>query len=194
MEINNNNSLYLHHKCEDKRDKNDNEMQCENKISQSVTRVADGLVREKIMETSPKEIVVIKEIKMEQDEIKSVEITLKNDSDECQQASNEIMTQLPDKVPKIAENLPNESAEKIINNEELITSDSERLEKEKLEGEVNRKSMMTGEVQLEVSLINEQKTEMTQSNGESERFVYWDILYCLVEKYREALNGHFRGI
>lgn len=163
MEINNNNSLYLL-KHEDKSDKNDKGMQCENKISQIVTAV--GVVREKIIENSKE--VVIKEIKMEQNEQKSVAKTLKPDSDESSQFSNDVLKSFNEIVTQKSENQtlkisPNKSEENIINNKELITSDSERLG-EKLA--VNLK-VMSEEVQINDFINNIEENRVTQSIGES---------------------------
>ena len=136
-------------------------MQCENKISQITT-----VVRERTVESSPKEVIGIKEIKMEQNEQKIVATALKADSDVSSQSSNEVVTQIIEKITKHPNNSTDESAEKIINNKELITNDSERLE-EKFVGEVISMPMITNKVQSKVPLSNEQKTKETQSIGES---------------------------
>lgn len=137
-------------------------MQRKNEISQITT-----VVRERIVESFPKEVIGIKEIKMEQNEQKSVATALKADSDVSPQSSNEVVTQITEKITKHPKNSPDESAEKIINNKELITNDSKGLE-EKFVGEVISMPMITNKVQSKVPLSNEQKTKVTQSIGESE--------------------------
>ena len=137
-------------------------MQRKNEISQITT-----VVRERIEESFSKEVIGIKEIKMEQNEQKSVATALKADSDVSPQSSNEVVTQITEKITKHPENSPDESAEKIINIKKLITTDSKGLE-EKFVGEVISMSMITDKVQSKVPLSNEQKTKVTQSIGESE--------------------------
>jgi hypothetical protein len=157
MEINNNNSLYLL-KNEDKRDKNDNRMQCENKISQIVT--ACGVAREKIVESSTKEVTVIKAIKMEQNEQNVTKTDSDESSPDISKSSNEIVTQTNDKIP-----IGNESGGKMINHKEVIRNDSERLGEKVM---VNVKAVMSGEVQTGAT-SNETEKRMTRAEGESEK-------------------------
>lgn len=156
-EINNNNSLNLH-ECEDRGDKVDKRMQCENSFSQSMTTVTRGFSRERIVQNSLKEIIQLRTMEAEA----SSEIpTFSIDID-----SEESLTKLSDKILIKVENSNetfNESAEKDINNKEMITSDSARLGVMCEEGDVNEAEITTSNEPL----INEREAEVTQSNGES---------------------------
>lgn len=163
MEINNNNSPYHLHE-EDKSDKNDKRMQCKNKISRVV------FSREKIVERSLRELIEVKAMTCEMSSDKTVNVALLHDNDESSPSNNELVTQLSDNIPKIhiaiLKNADNESVEKLINSEETIKFDSERLEA-KCVGEINRVAITTSEVPL----INEQNRQMTTSIGESKRLL-----------------------
>lgn len=178
MEINNNNSPYLHGKCEDKGDKIDKRVQCENKNSQVVT--SKSFSREKLVEKSLKQMIEI----MEETNKIDVKVAFSSDSDESLQSHNEFMTPPPDKVlqfpDEITENSSNESDEKVINNGELIKIDSERLEA-KFVDEVNQAAITTSEVPL----INEGNSEVTPSGGESDYFVF---VYHAISDFKEAAN------
>lgn len=157
-EINNNNSLNLH-ECEDKDDMVDKRMQCENSFSHSMTTATRGFSRERIVQNSLKEIIQLRT--METETSSEVPIFLSLDSEES-------LTKLSDKILIKVENshqTANESAEKDINNKEMITSDSERLELDRMceERDVNQAGITTSNVPL----INEREAEVTQSIGES---------------------------
>lgn len=162
MEINNNNSPYHPHK-EDKDDKIDKRVQCENKTSQVV------FSRERIVEKSLREIIEIKAMSAEITDDKHVSVALQCDSDESSRSHNDLVTR--DNIPKVenktTESFDNESAEKLINSGEMIKVDSERLDV-KCVGEMTRAAITTSEVPL----INERNRDVTQSMGESEYFVY----------------------
>lgn len=164
MEINNNDSLYLH-KCEDKGDKKDKRMQCENKISQSTTTVATSL---KHVESSQSGKVEIKTMSVEKADVQVITVALSSDIDESPVISEgEEMTQPADNIEnessKIAENFDekiNESAETGSNNNEMITSDSAELD----DDEVNQLGITISKSPL----IIEPEAAMTHSKGESE--------------------------
>lgn len=165
MEINNNNSLYLQRKCEDKGDNNDKRVQPENNIIQVVTTTRSRFSREKIVRNSLKEMIEVQAMNAQNNEA-----AFSSDSD---QSHNETMTQLEDKILKapeeITENFVNENAENSIKNE-MIKSDSERLEAAKCVEDVTQPAIATTD-----SSTNELKIKMTQSIGES-RFTY----FCLI--------------
>lgn len=164
MEINNNNSAYLPHE-EDKYDKNDKRVQCENEISRVV------FSRERIVEKSLREIIEGKAMSEEITGGKHVNMALDLDSDESTQSHNEPVT-LPtdDNIPKVQNQSPESlsNAEKLIDFEEVINIDSERLEAECV-GESLQVTIMTSEVPL----INEQYREVTESMGESEFVLFY---------------------
>lgn len=158
MEINNNYSLNLH-ECEDKGDKADKRMHCENNFSRSEATVTGGLslelISRKIVNGSSKE--TIEQTTMEAETISEATSAAIVDSDESP------ITTPGDKILIKIENsdeIANERVENDINNKETITSDSERLDKANEEGE-------TKITTSNVPSINERKTEVTQSNGES---------------------------
>lgn len=171
-EINNNNFPYL--KCEDKGDKNDKPMQCENKVSQIVTVAAFS--REKIVEKSLRGITAIRMEANKADENEALSL----DSDESTQSLNEAVTQCRDDNSIDA---VNESAEKKINIEKVIKTDSERL------GAKCADEADAAFVTSEVPIVAERRNEVTQStNGESE-FIFvrlspecWS-LYCSERKF-----------
>lgn len=158
MEINNNNSLYLHDKCEDKgEDKTDNGMQCENKISQSVTTIVSGGLTH--LESSYKKIIKIKTM-MSEAKISS------SDIDESLKISN--VTPSADKTNsesnKLAENSVNESAENEINKKAVIRSVSGGLDCT-TDDETTQHEIVISKVPM---IIEQKAADMTQSNGESE--------------------------
>lgn len=164
MEINNNNSLYLHEKCEDKGDKSDNRMQCENKISQTV--VAKGFSRQRIVENSLREIIDVTRMNAEVESVIDKE-AFKNDSD-VSQAHNEIVTQFIDKKLKIPVEIARESDKQVnesceARDKSSITSDSGGLV-QKSDEEVIQLKMTTSKAPL----INERTSEVTTLKGESE--------------------------
>lgn len=164
MEINNNNSSYLPHE-EDKYDKVDKGLQCENVISRVV------FSRERIVEKSLRKIIEVKTMSEEITGDKHVNLALDLDSDESSQSHNEPVT-LPsdDNIPKVQNELPENSpnAEKLIDFDEVINIDSEGLEAECV-GESLQFAITTSEVPL----INEQNREVTQSMGESEFVLFY---------------------
>lgn len=164
MEINNNNSAYLPHE-EDKYDKVDKRVQCENEIGRVV------FSRERIVEKSLREIIEVKAMSEEITGGKHVNMALDLDSDESSQSHNEPVT-LPadDNIPKVQNQSPESfsNAEKLIDIEEVINIDSERLEAECV-GESLQVTIMTSEVPL----INEQNREVTESMGESEFVLFY---------------------
>lgn len=90
MEINNNNSLYLHGKCEDKGDNGDKRAQCESKISQSLTTSVSCRVQK------PPQDEIGSKTKMSEDR---VEVTISSgDIDESPIVSDKEMTQSADNV------------------------------------------------------------------------------------------------
>lgn len=156
MEINNNNSPYLHTLAEDKGDKIDKRVQYENKVSQVVART--GFSRAKIVENSLKKIIELQTMSSEISE--DVNVALRLDSDESRQSPNEVVTQLRDNIPK----LPAETTREIeINNEEMIKADSERLGTKCAE-DVNRAAITADEVPPKSKPI----VDVTPSRGESE--------------------------
>lgn len=168
MEINNNNSLYLHEKCEDKGDKSDNRMQCENKISQKLTVVAKGFSRQRIVENSLREIIDVTRMNAEVDSCVD-KVALKDDSD-VSQAHNEIVTQYIDKKLKIpveiareSDKQVNESAASEADDKGMITNDSVGLV-QKCDEEVIQPKVTTSKAPL----INELTSEVTTLKGESE--------------------------
>lgn len=180
MEINNNNSLYLHETFEDKGDKSDMRMQCENKISQSVTTVKSGFSREKLVASSLKEIIEIRTMSVEITDDKEVSVALSSDSDESFQSDFDGMSTLkvtpsiPDyessqvsvEIAETADKEVNKIARDEADNGKVIKTDSERLE-------VKCESKETfGITTSEAPMINETNEEMTQSKGESELFLF----------------------
>lgn len=92
MEINNNNSLYLHGKCEDKGDNGDKRAQCESRISQGLT--TSVLCR---VQKSPQDEISSK-TKMSEERQK-VEVTISSaDIDESPIVSDKEMTPSADNV------------------------------------------------------------------------------------------------
>lgn len=172
MEINNNNSHYLH-KCEDKGDNVDKRMQCENKISQSTKTLTKGFSRQKIVANSLKELIEIKAMSSEKMSEVDADVAFNDDSDESLQSDSETMTTSPETVTEISDKIA-ENSDKRVNesfvvqiNNEMITNDSERFDS-KCDDEVNE----VGITASKVPLINERiETEITKTIGESEHFV-----------------------
>lgn len=164
MEINNNNSLYLHGKCEDKSDNGDKRAQCESRISQTLTTSVSCRV-----EKSPLGKVKSK-TKMSEEK---VEVTIpSSDIDESPAVSDKEMTQSVDSVENnsghLAENSDKrvtESAENEFINQMVITSDSAVLPPD---DEVDS----IGITKSKVPPMIEQTVTVTTSNGESEVYFY----------------------
>lgn len=152
-------------------------MQCENKISQSVTTVKSGFSREKLVASSLKEIISTMNFEITDDN--EVSVALNNDSDESFQSDIDGMTTTLTLTPpmpvyessevfveiaKTSDKEVNKSARDEIDNGKMISNDSERLE---LKCEVMETSKITSS---EAPMINETNEEMTQSKGESNFF------------------------
>lgn len=121
MEINNNNSLYLHGKCEDKGDNGDKRAQCESKISQTLTTSVSCRVKK------PPQDEIGSKTKMSEER---AEVTISSaDIDESPMVSDKEMTQSADNVKNNSGNAAessdkrdSESAENESINQAVITS------------------------------------------------------------------------
>lgn len=184
MEINNNNSLYLHGKCEDKGDNGDKRAQCENKISQTLT--TSVLCR---VEKSPQDKVKSK-TKMSEEK---VEVTMPSgDIDESPAVSDKEVTQSTDSVEnnsghlaEISDKRVTESAENEIINHTVITSDSAVLAPD---DEVDS----IGITKSKVPPMIEHTVTVTTSTGESE--VYFYVREPEVRTRKSIIESIFRNI
>lgn len=159
-------------------------MQCENKISQTVTTVKSGFSREKLVANSLKEIIKISTMNVEITDDKKISVALNDDSDESFQSEFDGMStpSVPSPMPmnesckvfvEIAETTDKEvskSARDEVDNRETITNDSERLE---AKCEIKETFGITTS---EEPMINASHEEMTQSKGESELFYFFQQL------------------
>lgn len=148
MEINNNNSFYLH-ECEDKGDNNDKKMQCKNNFSQSVKAAKSGFSRKKLVENSIKDIIDIVTMSLSEKDPSN------DGNDESSQLKNEIVT--PSSGIKIPDEVDNENS-----GIEMIRSDSERLE-----NNCDDEGDSVGITTSEKSLTDVEVAEVTWVEGES---------------------------
>lgn len=148
MEINNNNSLYL--PGEDKGDNSDKFVQREKRVSQTVTTIATGFSRQKLVESSLKELIVIKAMEANAGE-ESI------NAHESSQSLNDLVTQATDDK-----------------NLDISEITAKQIDKDSTISDVSVGSEKCDESeQLNISTskappIRERKSGMTQSKGESD--------------------------
>jgi type IV secretory pathway VirJ component len=171
MEINNNNSLYLPVMGEDKGDNSDKFVQREKRVSQTVTTKASGFSRQKLVESSLKELIIIQamETKTHNETVQTE--SAHDDSDESSRSLNGLVTQASDNIP---ETKANESSANKIDKITTISADSVELVKKC--DEVNQLGVSTSKAPP----IRERKSSMTQSKGESDvcSIIIFRLLHC----------------
>jgi hypothetical protein len=166
MEINNNNSPYLH-ASKDKGDikiETGDKMQRE-KIIRKLTVEENSANCEKLMENSVNNNSKKVQGNLTVTSRDSNNMDSQNDTDKFTKSHNEHENVQKTNEKSIEYTKTNESAKTVINNYSTIKFDSERLDSNEMTT-VNLKKQNSTTIASQTSFIKEEKTEMTQSTGE----------------------------